>query len=171
MPLSKQRHQLQFTSATVEVLPSWISIWCCVLFCPLYVCCIQLCETAVPTWTHYIMIFNFHQQQQWFNNQEPDPGAAPADHQRVRGGHDQPHRPRQEVELQCRHDQDVGQEGGADPSQTVQEIYLSGFRQRARQGHGVWPPVSSYPQENIARSIQICSYLMVTIFGCWSHWS
>ena len=124
---------------------------------------------SFATWTHYIMFLNFHQQQLWFNHQEPVPGAAPADHQRVRGGHDQPHRPRQEVELQCRHDQDVGQEGGADPSQTVQEIYLSGFRQRARQGHGVWPPVSSYPQENIARSIQICSYLMVTIFGCWSH--
>ena len=66
------------------------------------------------------MIFNFHQQQQWFNNQEPDPGAAPTDYQRVRGGPDQPDGPCKKVELQCGHNQGVGKEGRADPSQTVQ---------------------------------------------------
>ena len=57
------------------------------------------------------MIFNFHQQQQWFNHQEPDPGAAPADCLRVRGAEDQPNGPRSEVEVQRGHNQDMGEKG------------------------------------------------------------
>ena len=86
---------------------------------------------------HYVMFLIFNRQQLWSNNQEPDPRAASADHQRVRGGDDQPNRPRKEVELQRGHHQDVGQEGRLDPPETVQEIHLSGFRQLAREGNGV----------------------------------
>ena len=87
---------------------------------------------------HYVMFLIFNRQQLWSNNQEPDPRAASADHQRVRGGDDQPHGPRQEVELQRGHHQDVGQEGRVDPPETVQEIHLSRFWQLAREGgHGV----------------------------------
>ena len=83
------------------------------------------------------MFLIFHQQQLWSNHQELDPGTASADHQRVCGGDDQPDGPRQEVELQRGHNQDVGQEGRIGAPQTVQEIHLSGFWQLACESNGV----------------------------------
>ena len=55
----------------------------------------------------------------------------------MRGGDDQPDGPRQEVELQRGHNQDVGQEGRIGAPQTVQEIHLSGFWQLTCESNGV----------------------------------
>ena len=49
--------------------------------------------------THYVLFLIFPDQQFRSHHEEPNARAAAADHRRVRGGHDQPDRPRQEVEL------------------------------------------------------------------------
>ena len=75
-----------------------------------------------------VIFLIFPDQQFRSRHEEPDVRAEAADCRRVCGGHDQPQRPCQEVELQCRHHQDLGQEGRLDLAEAVQEVHLSGLK-------------------------------------------